>query len=240
MLLAALYDVHGNVPALEVVLAEPEVAVADVVVIGGDAVAGPFPEKTLERLRALGDRALWLRGNCDRELADDEDAHDDATAYAKERLSAAARSFLAGLPWTRAVELEKFGPVLFCHGSPRRDDEFLTQRTTGERLREVLRGVSQRLVVCGHSHHQFVLELDGQRVVNAGSVGTPYADEPGAYWLLLEDGRLQHRRTAYDLDAAERAVRASGYPAAEEFVRKLREPEPPDHAAERIERQQVA
>jgi putative phosphoesterase len=228
---AALYDVHGNLPALDAVLAEPDVGAADVVVIGGDAAAGPFPEQALDRLRGLGDRALWLRGNCDRELADDEEPHDEATAFAKQRLSRAARSFLSALPWTRAV-----GDVLFCHGSPRADDEFLTERTPDERLREVLRGVSQPIVVCGHSHHQFVRELDGQRVVNAGSVGTPYADEPGAYWLLLDGARLEHRRTPYDLDEAERAVRASGYPAADDFVRKLREPEPPGHAAERIER----
>jgi putative phosphoesterase len=235
VLVAALYDIHGNVPALEAVLAEPDVAAADVVVIGGDAAAGPFPAKTLERLRALEERAVWLRGNCDRELADDEEPHDDATTYSKKRLHEAARSFLAALPESRSLEVGGVGSVLFCHGSPRADDEFLTMATPDERLREALRGVLQPLVVCGHSHHQFVRELDGRRVVNAGSVGTPYADEPGAYWLVLRDGAFEHRRTPYDLDAAERAVCASGYPAADEFVRKLRAPERPGEAAGRIE-----
>ena len=180
MRVAALYDIHGNLPALEAVLAEVE---ADLVVVGGDVAPGPLVEECFERLGRLDVPVRWVRGNGDREELGPE-------------------------------LLERFEPtvevdgVLFCHGSPRSDEEMITQITPPDRLRPMLAGVEAALVVCGHTHHQFELEVDGTRVVNAGSVGLPYQGDAAAFWLLLDDGHVGLRRTAYDVGPAVELFRA--------------------------------
>jgi putative phosphoesterase len=186
---ATLYDVHGNLAALEAVLAEvPEDAT---IVVGGDVVAGgPQPTETLERLRALGDRALWLRGNADRELTPGEPGLAppgvlDATRAA---LTDEQIAFLHALPPTVQV-----GDVLYCHASPRNDVDIFTERTPEARIAFLFEGLDVPVVVCGHTHTQFERTVAGKRVVNSGSVGSPYEDEPGAYWTL----DLVHRRTPY-------------------------------------------
>ncbi|MGH3037646.1 MAG: metallophosphoesterase family protein, partial [Gaiellaceae bacterium] len=219
---AALYDVHGNLPALEAVLAEVERSGADLVVVGGDVAIGPMPRECLARLRALGDRALFVRGNGDREIASVPDDEDDDLWAARTRWSAVQLDereleFLAGLPATQSLRVRGLGRVLFCHGSPRHDEEIVTALTTDERLAPMLRGVEERTVVCGHTHVQFDRVVDDTRVVNAGSVGMPYEMRPGAYWALL-DGEVELRRTGYDLETAAAAVRASGFPGADELA----------------------
>ena len=187
---AALYDIHGNLAALDAVLAEvPDDAT---IVVGGDVVAGgPQPSETLARLRGLGDRVAWLRGNADRELHPDEDglAPADFLAKARSQLSGEEIEFLHELPPTQRI-----GDVLYCHASPRNDLDIFTERTPGERIAFLFAGLDAATVVCGHSHTQFDRTVAGVRVVNAGSVGMPYEDEPGAYWLL----DLVHRRTPYE------------------------------------------
>jgi putative phosphoesterase len=222
MRVAALYDVHGNLPALEAVLAEVERSGAHLVVVGGDVANGPMPRECLERLRALGERAVFVRGNGDRELASaavlaGDDVWAARTRWTAEQLDDAQRAFLGGLPETQSVRVRGLGRVLFCHGSPRDDEEIVTALTTEERLAPMLRGVAEPTVVCGHTHVQFDREAGGKRIVNAGSVGMPYEVRPGAYWALL-DGEVELRRTDYDLQAAAAAVRASGYPGADELA----------------------
>lgn len=194
MAVATLYDVHGNIRALEAVLAEiPE----DVtIVVGGDVAAGPYPAETLERLRALGGRARWLRGNADRELTPGEEglAPAQAMAWLRARLSEEQIAFLHGLPPGLSLD-----GVLYCHATPRNDVDIFTGRTPEERLTEIFAGVAEDVVVCGHTHTQFERTIAGKRVVNAGSVGMAYEDEPGAYWLL----DLEPRRTPYVLDTGE-------------------------------------
>jgi putative phosphoesterase len=206
---AALYDVHGNLPALEAVLVDLESVGVDRIVVGGDVAHGAFPGETLAELRALGERALWVRGNCDR--APDE--------FDTERLSGEQRGFLAGLPLTLSLEVDGLGPVLFFHATPRSDEEIFTRYTPDERLEPMLAGVAEGVLVCGHTHVQVDRHAVGKRIVCAGSVGMPYADEPGAYWALLGP-EVEFRRTPYDLESAARRIRASGWPAAEEFVRE--------------------
>ena len=190
MSVAALYDIHGNLAALEAVLAEvPEDAT---IVVGGDVVAaGPQPAEVLERLRGLGDRVRWLRGNVDRELDPDEEglAPRDMLDETRARLSAEQISFLHELPPT--VQIER---VLYVHASPRNDMDIFTEQTPDERIAFLFEHLDADVVVCGHTHMQFDRTIGGIRVVNAGSVGMPYEDEPGAYWLL----DLEHRRTAYE------------------------------------------
>ena len=190
MAVATLYDIHGNLAALDAVLAEvPDDAT---ILVGGDICAGgEQPSETLARLRGLGDRVAWLRGNADRELHPDEDglAPADFLAKARSQLSGEEIEFLHELPPTQRI-----GDVLYCHASPRNDLDIFTERTPGERIAFLFAGLDAATVVCGHSHTQFDRTVAGVRVVNAGSVGMPYEDEPGAYWLL----DLVHRRTPYE------------------------------------------
>jgi len=239
---AALYDVHGNLPALEAALAEVERCRADLVVVGGDVAIGPMPRECLERLRALGDRALFLRGNGDREVAEALPAgHDDdlwaaRTRWAAEQLDGEQLEFLAGLPLTQTVGVKGLGRALFCHGSPRSDEEIVTALTPEERAASMLSGVVERLVVCGHTHVQFDRLVAGKRLVNAGSVGLPYEGSPGAYWALLGPD-VELRRTPYDVEAAAAAIRATGFPGADVLAAENVLTTPgPDEAAEQFER----
>ena len=187
---AALYDIHGNLAALEAVLAElPDDAT---IVVGGDICAGgERPAETLTRLRALGDRVAWVRGNADRELHPDEEglAPPEFLEKARASLNEDEIAFLHGLPPTQRI-----GDVLYCHASPRNDLDIFTERTPEERIAFLFDGLDVPTVVCGHTHTQYERSVAGIRVVNAGSVGMPYEEEPGAYWLL----DCVHRRTPYD------------------------------------------
>ena len=225
MTVAALCDIHGNLPALDAVLADPAFARADVVVIGGDVAAGPLPAEVLDRLAQLELPIRWVRGNADREVVasfdrgdTDASVHPDdpaarADAYTAGRITRAQRDLLAG--FEDVVSLEG---ALFCHGSPRDDNEIITALTPAERLAPMLDGVDEALVVCGHTHHQFELRAGEQRVVNAGSVGMPYQGDAAAFWLLVEGGEHELRRTDIDVDAVAAAIRASGYPDAEHLI----------------------
>jgi putative phosphoesterase len=205
---AALYDIHGNLAALEAVLAEvPDDAT---IVVGGDVCAGgEQPSETLTRLRELGNRVAWVRGNADRELFPGEVglAPPDVVDKARSRLTEEEIAFLHELPTTQRI-----GDVLYCHASPRNDIDIFTERTPEERIADLFEGLDVSAVVCGHTHTQYERTVAGVRVVNAGSVGMPYEEEPGAYWLL----DLLHRRTPYD--GAE--LQASREEAVSEFTER--------------------
>ena len=181
MRVAALYDIHGNLPALEAVLAEVEEAEPDVVVVGGDVVLGPMPSETLELLLGLGERALFVRGNCDRlmnEEVTEGGLNADRARWSAEQLERGQRAWLAGLPDTQSVDVDGLGATLFCHGSPRSDEEILTAISSELRVAEAVAGVSEPVVVCGHTHVQFDRLAAEKRLVNAGSVGMPYESLP--------------------------------------------------------------
>lgn len=209
MRVAALYDVHGNLPALEAVLADVDAAGVDAIVLGGDVVAGPWPAQTLARLDELGDRARWVRGNADRELRAGEEGPvpSELLDWVRGQLDPAAIERLASLPVSVTLPIDGIGDARFCHATPRNDLEIRTSISPDERWREVLDGIGEPLVVCGHTHVQFDRVVGATRVVNAGSVGMPYEDEPGAYWLLLGPG-VELRRSTYDVDGTLRALRA--------------------------------
>ncbi|HSK15593.1 MAG TPA: metallophosphoesterase family protein [Gaiellaceae bacterium] len=219
MRVAALYDVHGNLPALEAALAEVEAAGADRVVVGGDVALGPMPRETLELLRALGERAAFVRGNCDREAAagGGDGLWGERARWTAERLGADDRAWLAALPLTVSLDVPGLGPVLFCHASPRSDEEILTRISPAKRISPALAGTVEAVVVCGHTHVQYDRLVGGVRLVNAGSVGLPYEEEAGAYWALLGP-EVELRRTQYDLEAAAEAIRATGFPRADELA----------------------
>ena len=239
MRVAALYDVHGNLPALESVLAEVEALEVDRVVVGGDVCIGPMPRESLERLLALGERALFLRGNGDREIAAPEPGEGlwlERTRWSAAQLERGQLAWLAALPDTQTIEVDGLGPVLFCHGSPRSDEEIVTPLSSDARVTPMLDGVRERVVVSGHTHVQFDRVVGDARLVNAGSVGMPYEARPGAYWALLGPD-VELRRTPYDAEEAAAAIRATGFPDADELAREnvLTTPSPFD-AAEQFER----
>jgi putative phosphoesterase len=235
---AALYDIHGNLPALEAVLGDVEREGHERVVLGGDIAAGPLPVATLDRLRALGDRVVFIRGNADRAggAAPMDESSQRRRHWVHEKLGAERRRFIEALPATVVLEIDGLGATLFCHGSPRSDEEMINAVTADPRLREILSGVSERVVVCGHTHHQFDRTLDGIRVVNAGSVGLAYEGEPGAYWAVLGPA-VEFRRSEYDVEAAAEAIRASGYPDPDEYVELVTALPTAQEAAEFFERQ---
>jgi predicted phosphodiesterase len=225
---AVLSDIHGVLPAAEAVLAEPDVAAADLVVLTGDLAAGPLPVQTLELLGSLGERAVWLRGNADRELVElarggRTSIPDPIAPWAASQLSPELLTRLEALPPTRTMAVRGVGEVLFCHATPRDDEEVVLVDSSVERWQEVLDGLPEavRTVVFGHTHMPFVRLVDRRLAVNPGSVGMPYG-APGAYWALLGGASgpaVQLRRTELDVEAAcARVVAESGYPEVAEWA----------------------
>jgi putative phosphoesterase len=201
---AALYDVHANVPALQAVLADVEREGVDTIVFGGDLTWGPEPPEALALARSL-QHALFVRGNCDREP--DE--------WERSRLSVEDVAFLQSLP-----ELLELDGVLYCHATPRSDEEIVTPATPDEDLAEILAGVEQRTVVAGHTHMQQDRRIGGVRFVNAGSVGLPYEGELAAFWALADAGAIQLRKSPLEVDRVADAFRRSDWPRADEFLRE--------------------
>ena len=214
---AVLSDIHGNLPALEAVLAEPDVQAAEVIVLNGDHAAGPLPVETLDLLLSLGERAVWVRGNADRELVSPSPAAPAVSVWAAGRLRPDQVRLLAGLPHPVVLPVDGFGEVLFCHGTPRDDDEVVLVDSPLGRYAEVRAGTTADTIVCGHTHMPFVRLADRHLIVNPGSVGMPYGHS-GASWALLAAGGVTLRRTAYDVEAACARIAASAFPGAAEWA----------------------
>jgi putative phosphoesterase len=224
---AVLSDIHGVLPVLEAVLAEPDVRAADLVVVTGDHAAGPMPVEVLDTLVALGQRCLLVRGNADRELvaiAGGSDNPHPESVWAASQLRQDHLALLDGLPHPVTLDVDGFGAVVFCHGTPRDDEEVVLVDTRLERWAEVFADLPEdvRTVVCGHTHMPFVRLVDRRLVVNAGSVGMPYG-RPGGAWALLRDGQVSLRHTPIDPAAVcARIAAESGYPDrqawADEYV----------------------
>jgi len=212
------------------VLADPDAAHPDVVVVGGDAVPGPFARVTLDRLDGLEVPVRWLRGNGEREVATavgaPEPEPEDLVAVvagltAGEVGDERARA-LGELPLTVVLD-----GVLFCHASPRRDDEILTRLTPPPRWEGVLAEVPPGLVVAGHTHQQDDRLVGDVRFVNAGSVGLPYEGDGAARWLLVTDGEPELRHTPYDARAAGTRMLGVGWPDEESVAAALVDPVEP-------------
>jgi putative phosphoesterase len=226
MRVAALADIHGNLPALEAVLREVDAAGADALVLPGNMTVGPLQAETLDLLESLGEKAIWVRGNCERTVVEVFDgryqptgaAHEPGTIWSGEQLTRAQRDRLASLPLTASIEVEGLGPVLFCHATARDDEEIVLVDSPVEWFVDWFAGVEEQTVVCGHTHMPFDRLASGRRMVNPGSVGMPYGP-PGtvAYWALLSPD-VTLRRTTYDLERAAERLLASAWPGTAEFV----------------------
>ena len=183
----------------------------DVVVFGGDLAAGALPRETIALARSVPN-ARFVRGNCEREML--EGPHTGPlTGWAAEQIDDADRAFLRSFDFTLVVD-----GALYCHATPYDDMSFVTVLTPDDVARETIGEVSQSTVVVGHTHTQFDRKLGDLRLVNAGSVGMPYEDRPGAYWALVRDGEPELRRTDYDLGEAADRIRPTEWPIAEEWV----------------------
>lgn len=211
MRVAALYDVHGNLPALEAVLAEVEREGVDAIVVGGDIASGPpQPREVVELVRSLPE-AHCIRGNADR-LRDPEFADDEGLAWLLERLDEEQADWLVSLPFSVVLD-----DTLYVHATPVDDTTVVTELTTEEKLAGLLRDVEQPRVVAGHTHMQLERRVGERLFVNPGSVGWPYEGRPGAYWAILGEG-VELRHTDYDRERAAQLVRASRHPRAEEIA----------------------
>lgn len=222
MRVAVISDVHGNLPALEAVLAEVRSESPDLIVSCGDVASGPMPGDTIELLRTLGS-ARFVRGNADRGLIDEFDGEPlsplpgQFVDWCAKQISREQRDFLASFGETVTIDgVDGVGRVLVCHATPRNDTDIFTAETPDEEVSRLFGQVAADLVVCGHTHMQFDRDIDGLRVVNAGSVGMPYG-RPGAYWTMLGPD-VDLRRTDYDRSAAAARIRKLSWPAAEEFA----------------------
>ena len=227
MRVAALNDVHGNLPALEAVLAEVDAEEFDAIVSGGDLVLGPFPAECLTLLRER--EARFLHGNCERSVLERIDAQN---AWCADRLDDEARDFVAA--WPPTVSLDG---VLYCHATPENDEDILTRATPPEIVEAALAGADESLVVAGHTHQQYDQAVGGKRLVNAGSIGLPYQGEPAAYWAVVDDAEVELRRTDYDVAAAVDLIVGTGFPTAADWLEgSLVKPEPPDEVTAFFER----
>lgn len=236
MRVAALYDIHGNLPALEAVLQDVRQAGVDQVVVGGDVVPGPMPRETLQRLLDLELPVRFIHGNGELAMlaqmaatvtgsvtywgttsgAPLPEPLREVYRWTAQQLQPDYEPVLASWPKTLQLEIGGLGQVLFCHGTPRSETELFTRLTPEDRLLPLFEDLQVSVVVCGHTHMQFDRMIGRTRAVNAGSVGEPFG-EPGAYWLLLGPD-VQLRRTSYDLTQAAERIRATSYPRAEEFA----------------------
>jgi len=222
MRIAVLCDIHGNLPALQAVLAEVEKAGVDLVVFGGDVAAGPMPVETIEALTAYSGPARFVRGNADRLMVESFDgvpkSGEALDSWPASTLSRTHRDFLSSFEPAVEVAVDGLGVVVCCHAGLDSDElPIITPATPDDVIAEALAAAHGRLVVAGHTHMQFDRRVAGGRMVNAGSVGKPYADQPGAYWALLGP-ELEFRRTAYDFAAAAEAVRRTAIPQREEWA----------------------
>jgi predicted phosphodiesterase len=222
---AALYDIHGNLPALEAVLEDVRRAGVDQIVVGGDVLPGPMPCETLACLLDLDIPVHFIQGNGEREIlalmAGEEtgavpEQFREVMRWNAAQLRPEDKQLLASWPKTVQFEIGGAGEVLFCHATPRSDTEVFTRLTAEDRLLPIFAGLNVPLIVCGHTHMQFDRKIGKVRVVNAGSVGMPFG-KPGAYWLLLGP-KLQLRQTSYDLRRAAERIRATSYPQAEDLA----------------------
>jgi putative phosphoesterase len=236
---AVLGDVHGNSVALVAVLEELDREAVDLVVWTGDLSWGHEPSATLDLVRALDLATRYVRGNAERALLELRDGKvaqpSERERWMLEQHTDDDLTFVESFEFSISVDIEILGATLFCHGSPRSDEELLTAGTPAERIRAATSGIAERVLISGHTHSQYDREVAGVRTVNPGSVGMPYEAEPGAYWALLGPG-VELRRTEYDLDEALARLRASALPDPETLVETLVKPPTPAELIEHAEK----
>jgi predicted phosphodiesterase len=198
--LAILYDIHGNLVALEEVLSDAQEAGADAYLLGGDFASGsPWPRETIERLRGLPN-TTWIRGNGERWLREPPLDRPEVMQALSEHDSGLGTD--EGWLYSLQAQFELDG-VLYVHGSPLSDVESFPPEA-GDDDERMLNGVHDRTIVFGHSHKQFRRAgPNGTTLINPGSAGMPLdGDVRAAYALRRDDGEFEFRRVEYDVERA--------------------------------------
>src|ERR1700720_3376284 len=232
MRVAAIYDIHGNLPALEAVLQEIRQEKVDHIIVGGDVLPGPMPLESLERLRDVDASVHYIYGNGEvavlQQMAGEEPAAVRAAyrpiiRWTAQQLHLEHGQWMSTWPKTLTLEIAGLGSVLFCHATPQNENAIFTRLTPEARLLPLFEPLDGALVVCGHTHMQFDRSIGHTRIVNAGSVGMPFG-KAGVHWLLLGPD-IQFRHTTYDLAHAAERIRSTNYPQAQHFAeRYIRNP----------------
>src|SRR4051812_48923822 len=225
MRIAALYDIHGNLPALDAVLADVAREDVDLLVIGGDVYPGPMAHECVDRVLSCGIPYRAIAGNGERAVLEaiqgkrDEALPGEVHAvvdWSASTLTPAHAQLLREWPPSLRMDVPGVGRVLFVHATPANDTDIFTERTPEAVLRRIFDGVDADVVFCGHTHIQFTRDVGPCRIVNAGSVGMPF-DAAGAYWVLL-DHTASLRVTAYAANRAAELLRQSDYPSLQTFI----------------------
>lgn len=225
MKVAAVYDIHGNLPALEAVLEEIDALEVNQIVVGGDVVLGPMSRECLDRLLSCKIPIQFIKGNCEIAVLEEMDKGyqgslpqsvvEDIRWTARQLLPRHQKEML-NWPMTVTFRMNGLGKILFCHATPENENENFTKLTPEEKLLPIFSDVNAEVVVCGHTHMQFDRRIGTKRVINAGSVGMPFG-KPGAYWLLI-DSDINFRHVVYNARQAVTRVRNTTYPHAEQFA----------------------
>ena len=212
MRLAVLYDIHGNLPALESVLAEAGEVGVDGYLVGGDlAMLGPDPAACVDLLRGLG--GALVQGNTDRYIAEGR-ADDEAAYWAAVELGAERVAWLSSLPTGQTL---RDSSVLAVHASPRGDEDGIDAEALEPELGALLEEHlpdSVRLLLVGHTHVQYLRRIRRFTVANPGSVGFPFDGDPRAAWAILDEDAVELRRTPYDVGETCRRLEASTLPGS--------------------------
>ena len=223
--IAALFDIHGNLPALEAVVRELLAEAVDEVLVGGDVVPGPMPEACLALLEECALPVRYIRGNGEVDVLDVArgmvpprvpPAFLPVVRWCAGTLSAERLGAMASWPLTLTRDVPGQGPVLFCHATPRDDNEIFTRLTPEDRVLTAFQGVEATRIVCGHTHMQFRRGIGEMEVVNAGSVGLPFG-EVGAHWAMVTPDGISLRNTAYDVEQAVARIGETEYPGTLEL-----------------------
>lgn len=231
MRVAALFDIHANLPALEAVMEDVRLAPVDQIVISGDLLPGSMPRECLDLAAWLGVSTDFIIGNGDREAlaakrgtinAIIPEFFQDAMRWNAAQLIPDDERATESWPLTLRTRVEGIGEVLFCHATPRNDTAIVLKATSDQKLSPIFDLLGVQLVVCGHTHMQFGRVVGRTRIVDAGSVGMPF-QKAGAYWLLLGPS-VTLRRTHYDLASAATRLPATSYPMAEQCAQGILAP----------------
>ena len=233
MRVAAISDIHGNLPALEAVLSEIDREGVDEIVVVGDTAHGPWPAEVVDLLHERD--ARMVRGNADREVIERSTRYGPLAPWSADRLGEGRLAVVRAWPMTIELSIESLGSVLVCHSTPESEDPIYTRITPDEALLAIFESVDADVVVCGHTHMQYDRTLSsGLRIVNPGSVGLPYEGAHGAYWALLGPD-VEFRRTSYDVEAAVAAIQVMGVPVDGPLLDDLLDPPDSDRTTAHFE-----
>ena len=228
MKIAALFDIHGNLPALNSVLEELSQLNVDKIIIGGDIVSGPMPNETLETLFQIKDKIVWIGGNGDDDVLNaicnkplNSNLSDNGrllTDWVANQLGERFIDFLKELPLLYDLVLPGYGSICFCHATPKSKEEIFTPITNEQSIKEIFENINYNIIICGHTHVQFQLMANSIKIMNAGSVGMPFGRNKGADWILITPDEILFKNTQYDYMKAEKILMKTNYPAIENFV----------------------